>query len=72
MAHARLLDLGFEGYPYTWMNRRRKGFIQERINRALATKEWVQCYQQAVVKHVVFEQSDHAMLVLSTNVDQPQ
>lgn len=32
----------------------------------------MQCYQQAVVKHVVLEGSDHAMLVLSTDVDIPR
>ncbi|KAM1398237.1 hypothetical protein ACFX2I_015708 [Malus domestica] len=72
VVHASLLDLGFEGYPYTWRNRREEGFIQERLDRVLATHEWVHNYQQAVVKHVVLEGSDHAMLVLSTEVDQPR
>lgn len=44
VAHTRLLDLGFEGYPYTWRNICKEGFIQERIDCALATNEWVQCY----------------------------
>lgn len=30
------------------------------IDRALATDEWVQCYQQAVIKYVVLEGSNHA------------
>lgn len=66
------MNLGFEGYPYTWRNRWEEGFIQKMIDRALATNEWVQGYQQAVVKNVVLEGSDHAMLVLSTKVDQPK
>lgn len=72
VAQARLLDLGFVGYPFTWRNRRDEGFIQERLDRALATNNWVQCYQHAVVKHVVLEGSDRVMLILSTNVDIPR
>ncbi|XP_070677800.1 uncharacterized protein [Malus domestica] len=72
VAQTKLLDLGFVGYPYTWRNRREEGFIQERLDRALATHDWIQSYQQTVVKHVVLEGSDHAMLVLSTEVDQPR
>lgn len=45
--------------------------FRKRLDRALAINEWVQCYQQAIVKHVVLEGSDHAMLVLSTDVDIP-
>lgn len=68
-AHVRLLDLDFHSYPFTRRNRCDDGFIQERLDRALATEEWVQCYQQAVVKHVVLEGSNHAMLVLSTDMN---
>lgn len=50
-----LLDLGFEGYPFTWLNRRDEGFIQERIDRALTTNDWVRCYPNAVVKRMVLE-----------------
>ncbi|KAB2628840.1 hypothetical protein D8674_033635 [Pyrus ussuriensis x Pyrus communis] len=49
-----------------------EGFIQERLDRVLATHNWMQEYHQAIVKHVVLEGSDHAMLVLSTVVDQPR
>ncbi|XP_070668773.1 uncharacterized protein [Malus domestica] len=72
VAQAQLLDLGFEGYPYTWRNRREEGFIQERIDCALASKKWVKGYQQVIVKHVILEGSDHAILLLSTEVDQPR
>lgn len=70
VAQLRLLDLGFEGYPYTWRNKHDEGFIQECLDRVLATHNWVQDYQQAIVKHVMLEGLDHAMLVLSTVVDQ--
>lgn len=49
-----------------------EGFIQERLDRVLATHNWVKKYHQAIVKHVVLEGSDHAMLVLSTVIDQPR
>ena len=72
VATSCLLDLGFEGHPFTWRNRRDEGFIEERIDRALATNDWVSCYSYAVVKHVVLEGSDHAMLLLSMEVRQPR
>ncbi|XP_050142216.1 uncharacterized protein LOC126618176 [Malus sylvestris] len=72
VAYASLLDLGFEGYSYTWRNIQEEGFIQERLDCALATHDWVQSYQQAIVKHMELEGSDHVMLVLSTEVNQPR
>lgn len=72
VTNSRLLDLGFEGYPYIWRNRHDEGFIQERINRALATNEWLNCYLNAGVKHVALEGSDHVMLILSMEVVQPR
>ncbi|KAB2626693.1 hypothetical protein D8674_020311 [Pyrus ussuriensis x Pyrus communis] len=35
-----------------------EGCIQERLDRALATHNWLQSYQQAVMKHVVLKGSD--------------
>lgn len=36
-----LLDLGFSGYPYTWSNNRSGNeYIQERLDRVLATPSW--------------------------------
>ncbi|XP_070672186.1 uncharacterized protein [Malus domestica] len=67
VAQAKLLDLVFVGYPYTWRNRKEEGFIQERLDRALATHDSIQSYQQTVVKHVVLEGLDHAMLMKGNN-----
>ncbi|CAL9012590.1 unnamed protein product [Prunus brigantina] len=34
---SNLLDLGYEGFPFTWRNRRDDGGIQERLDRGLLT-----------------------------------
>lgn len=39
-----LLDLGFVGYPFTWRNQRADGGIQERLDRGLATDQWINLY----------------------------
>ncbi|BFG29606.1 hypothetical protein CerSpe_158790 [Prunus speciosa] len=62
-----LLDLGYEGYPYTWRNRRDDGGIQERLDRGLATNQWLRTYLEARVLHQVVKGSDHVMLVLYTS-----
>ena len=36
LADNELLDLGFEGYPVTWRNKRENGSIQQRLDRGVA------------------------------------
>lgn len=67
VADNRLLDLGFVGHPFTWRNRRQEGGIQERLDRALGSAQWLQSFPEAKILHEVVEGSDHSMLILQTH-----
>ncbi|CAL9020379.1 unnamed protein product [Prunus brigantina] len=69
---SQLLDLGYEGYPYTWRNRREDGGIQERLDRGFANDQWLRLYPAARVVHRVVAGSDHVMVLLHTSHTQPR
>ncbi|CAL8168515.1 unnamed protein product [Prunus armeniaca] len=48
-----LMDLGFDGYPFTWRNRRESGLIQERLDRGLTLEKWLELYPEARVTHQI-------------------
>lgn len=61
------VDLGFAGYPFTWVNRRGgNGHIKERLDRALASPGWRLHYEEATIQHLFTVGSDHVALLLDT------
>ncbi|KAJ8431597.1 hypothetical protein Cgig2_025639 [Carnegiea gigantea] len=49
----RLIDLGFSSYPCTWNNRRSGNKnVEERLDKGMATSEFMDIHPQLKVKHV--------------------
>jgi exonuclease III len=50
----QLRDLGYRGPWFTWDNRRQgTENIRERLDRAVASNEWMELYPNAMVKHLI-------------------
>ena len=61
-----LIDLGFHGAKYTWVNKQDEGYyIQERLDRAFANCGWANLYPEANVRHLTRIHSDHCPILLS-------
>lgn len=56
-----LIDLGFQGPRFTW----NRGFIFERLDRALSSVDWRLRFPNACVSHLPMIQSDHRPLLIS-------
>lgn len=48
MARNELMDLGYEGYPFMWRNKRDSLPIQQRLDRGLATLGWYELYPDTI------------------------
>ncbi|CAN0907190.1 Transposon TX1 uncharacterized 149 kDa protein [Linum grandiflorum] len=60
IADNHLLDLGFQGSPYTWTNcQEGHNRIQSRLDRVLANSEWQNLYPNSTVFHERAIGSDH-------------
>ncbi|CAB4310240.1 unnamed protein product [Prunus armeniaca] len=68
VANTHLLDLGYVGQPFTWRNRRQDVAICERLDRGLATDQWVATFSGVTLHHLAVVGSDHLMLMLHTQV----
>ncbi|XP_073153301.1 uncharacterized protein [Henckelia pumila] len=65
-----LLDLGMKGHAFTWeKSSGSPNFIEERLDRALATTAWVRFFGNAEVWNLEVVTSDHSAIFLKPNVD---
>jgi exonuclease III len=67
ISDCEVTDLGYKGLKYTWTNcQDAHSFVRERLDRALANKEWCLRFPTAKVSTEVVVCSDHNLLFLST------
>ena len=58
-------DLGYMGGKYTWCNGQREGYkIWERINRAVATIDWIEKFPNTKIVHLECGTSDHKPIMI--------
>ncbi|KAF5444778.1 hypothetical protein F2P56_033883 [Juglans regia] len=63
-----LKDLGYEGVPYTWFNKRGpQDSISERLDRCLANRKWCNLFPYASVIHGTVAHSSHILIILHLN-----
>ena len=64
----RLRDIGFNGYPFTWCNRRpRVQNVWIRLDRGVALVEWILKFPSSRIHHLEAFHSDHKPILLCTN-----
>uniref|UniRef100_A0A803P924 Reverse transcriptase domain-containing protein n=1 Tax=Cannabis sativa TaxID=3483 RepID=A0A803P924_CANSA len=60
-----LVDLPLLGYPYTWEKGRDiREWIEERLDRALVTHDWMSLFTQLVLLNLEISTSDHCPIFL--------
>ncbi|XP_074296627.1 uncharacterized protein LOC141626994 [Silene latifolia] len=66
-----LVDIPFKGPHFTWCNNRRGfDFVYERIDKALASKDWFSIFPNTGLKHYPIQIYDHAPIELDLNLVQ--
>ena len=67
----RLKDLGFNGFPFTWCNRRPGNQnVWIRLDRGVATVDWILKYPTSRIHHLDAFHSDHKPILLSPDPEQ--
>lgn len=74
LLHCGLIDLGFNGYCFTRSNGRgEEAFVEERLDRAVASTEWCEMFPRVKVSHLSISYSDHDPILMGmAPPNQPQ
>ncbi|XP_075663159.1 uncharacterized protein LOC142632677 [Castanea sativa] len=68
LLYCGLIDLGYNEYRFTWRNgRAEEAFVEERLDRACASVEWLEMHLRAKVIHLTASYSNHDLILLDTN-----
>ncbi|XP_019184178.1 PREDICTED: uncharacterized protein LOC109179063 [Ipomoea nil] len=60
-----LNDMGMEGHEFTWeKGKGTERWVQERLDRAVATTEWCAMFSEAIVRNLITINSDHSAIIL--------
>jgi hypothetical protein len=67
-----MVDLGFSGNPYTWSNHRQgSSIIKERLDRCIATSQWLHWFPSFSVTLLPAHTFDHNPLLLNSSLPLP-
>ncbi|MBA0568053.1 hypothetical protein Golob_005571, partial [Gossypium lobatum] len=67
LEECNLFDMGFNGNWFTWeRGNLPETNIQERLDRGVATEEWVQIFPEFQIQHLPHTISDHCPLLINT------
>ena len=69
LEHCELADLGFEGDPFTWRNNNHSSdlYIRERLDRAVANKDWTSRFPLYHIINGEPRHSDHRPVIVDTD-----
>ena len=63
----RLNDFRFKGQIFTWINKRERGVIKERIDKGLANMEWLEKFPRTQVINLPIVGSDHGPVLVDAD-----
>jgi hypothetical protein len=67
-----MIDLGFNGNPFTWSNHRQdSSLIRERLDRGIANSNWIHSFPSYSITHLPAHSSDHYPLLLNSSFSVP-
>uniref|UniRef100_A0A803PGL7 Endonuclease/exonuclease/phosphatase domain-containing protein n=1 Tax=Cannabis sativa TaxID=3483 RepID=A0A803PGL7_CANSA len=73
LSECELIDMPFQGYPFTWeKGRNSDNWIEERLDKALVNNGWLNLFSQASLFNLEVSTSDHCPLLLVFQGTAPQ
>ena len=68
VSKCEFIDLGYFGFNFTWCNQQEgKNRVYLRLDRALATQDWLEHFPRVRVQHLEDTTSDHCPILLTNS-----